>query len=123
MVGLSRRFSNFSGCKATIGLHRSTPLDLNSNLNCRNPVFCALLAIDRSDGWICSCDDDLSFGIIGILGTCALSIVLFFLTRKKLRHEVRNDRSLVVKRTVAPFLGLAWPIVALLIHVQISNNP
>src|SRR5258708_6141172 len=25
----------------------------------KNPVFCALLAIDRSDGWICSCDDNL----------------------------------------------------------------
>jgi hypothetical protein len=33
----------------------------------------------------------LTYEIIGILGTCALSTVLFFLTRKKLRDEGRND--------------------------------
>jgi O-antigen ligase len=64
----------------------------------------------------------LTYGIIGILGAGALSIALFFLARKKLRNEGRNDRSLVVRSTVAPFLGLAWLIVALLIHVQISNK-
>jgi len=63
-----------------------------------------------------------TYGIIGILGAGALSIILFFLARKKLRNEGRNDRSLVVKSTIAPFLGLAWLIVALLIHVQISNK-
>jgi len=61
-------------------------------------------------------------GIVGILGASILSIILFFLARKKLDNEGRNDRSLVVKSTVAPFLGLAWLIVALLIHVQISNK-
>jgi hypothetical protein len=64
----------------------------------------------------------LTCGITGILGAGALSIILFFLARKKLRNEGRNDRSLVVKSTVAPFLGLVWLIVALLIHVQISNK-
>jgi hypothetical protein len=44
------------------------------------------------------------------------------LARKKLRHEDRNDRNLVVMITVSPFLGLAWLILALLIHVQISNK-
>jgi hypothetical protein len=64
----------------------------------------------------------LTYGIIAILGAGALSIVLFFFARKKLRNEGRNDRSLVAKSTIAPFLGLAWLLVALLIHVQISNK-
>jgi hypothetical protein len=64
----------------------------------------------------------LTFGTIGILSVGALSIILFFLARKKLRNEGRDDRSLVVKSTVAPYLGLAWLIVALFIHVQISNK-
>ena len=64
----------------------------------------------------------LTYGIIGILGTGALSLILFLFVRKKLRNEGRNDRRFVVKSTVAPFLGLAWLIVALLIHVQISNK-
>lgn len=63
-----------------------------------------------------------TFGIIGILSACALSLLLFFLVLKKLRSEDRSDRSLVVKSTMAPFLGLAWLIVALLIHVQVSNK-
>jgi len=63
-----------------------------------------------------------TYGIIGILSAIALSAVLFGLTRKKLRHEDRNDRNLVVMITVSPFLGLAWLILALLIHVQISNK-
>jgi hypothetical protein len=64
----------------------------------------------------------LTYGIIGILGTGALSLILFLFVRKKLRNEGRNDRRFAVKNTVAPFLGLAWLIVALLIHVQISNK-
>jgi hypothetical protein len=64
----------------------------------------------------------LTFGVFGILGAVVLSIILFFLARKKLRNEGRNDRSLVIKSTVAPFLGLAWLVVALLIHVQLSNR-
>jgi len=64
----------------------------------------------------------LTFGTIGILSVGALSIILFFLARKKLRNEGRDDRSLVVKSTVAPYLGLAWLIVALFIHVQVSNK-
>ncbi len=63
-----------------------------------------------------------TYGIIAILGTCALSFILFFLARKKVCNEGRNDRSLVFKSAIAPFLGLAWLIAALLIHVQISNK-
>jgi hypothetical protein len=64
----------------------------------------------------------LTFGIAGILGSCLLSVALFFWARKKLRDEGRNERSLVVKAAVAPFLGFAWLVVALLIHVQVSNK-
>jgi hypothetical protein len=64
----------------------------------------------------------LAFGTIGIISACALSMILFFSTRKKLRNEAQDGRSLVVKSVMAPFLGLAWLLVALLIHVQVSNK-
>lgn len=63
-----------------------------------------------------------TYGIIGILGAGVLSLILFFLARRKLRDEGRTDRSLIIKTAVAPFLGLAWLVVALLIHVQVSNR-
>jgi hypothetical protein len=62
------------------------------------------------------------YGIFGILVTGVLSAVLFVSARRKLRDENRADRSLAVKCAVAPFLGLAWLILALLIHVQVSNR-
>jgi hypothetical protein len=64
----------------------------------------------------------LTYGVIGILGVSMLSLLLFFLARRKLREVGRTDRSLVKKTTAAPFVGLAWLIAALLIHVQVSNR-
>src|SRR5438270_10591584 len=63
-----------------------------------------------------------TYGLIGILGAGVLSLFLFFSARRKLRDAGRTDRGLSVKTAVAPFLGLAWLIVALLIHVQVSNR-
>ena len=64
----------------------------------------------------------LTYGIIGIVGACVLSIILFIAARRRLRGENRTERSLLVKCAAAPFLGLAWLVVALLIHVQVSNK-
>jgi hypothetical protein len=63
-----------------------------------------------------------TYGIIGIFSAAVLSLILFSLARRKLRDEGRTDRGLIVKAAVAPFLGLAWLVVALLIHVQVSNR-
>lgn len=60
--------------------------------------------------------------IIGVLGAVVLSVILFFAARRKLRGENRADRRLVVMCAAAPFLGLAWLVVALLVHVQVSNR-
>jgi hypothetical protein len=61
-------------------------------------------------------------GIIGILIAGVLSIILTTLARQKLRNEGRTDSRFVAKCAVAPFLGLAWFIFALLVHVQVSNK-
>lgn len=63
-----------------------------------------------------------AYGIAGIFCAGALSLILFLKARKKLRDEERSNRSLIFKSVAAPFLGLAWLVVALLIHVQISNR-
>jgi hypothetical protein len=64
----------------------------------------------------------ISYGILGIAGAVVLSLILFFLARGKLRREGRIDRGLTATAAAAPFLGLAWLTVALLIHVQVSNR-
>ena len=64
----------------------------------------------------------LSYGILGIVSASAMSLVLLSQARRKLRNEGRNDLGFVVKSAGAPFFGLGWLIVALLIHVQVSNR-
>ena len=64
----------------------------------------------------------LAWGLVGIVGAGVLSLILFTLARRRLREEGRADRTFIVKHAVAPFLGLAWLVVSLLIHVQISNR-
>jgi hypothetical protein len=63
-----------------------------------------------------------TYGIVGIFCAGVLSLVLFLKARKKLGDESRRDQSLIFKSAVAPFLGLAWLLVALLVHVQVSNR-
>jgi hypothetical protein len=60
--------------------------------------------------------------IIGVVGAVVLSVILFFAARRKLRGENRTDRRLLLMCAAAPFLGLAWLVVALLVHVQVSNR-
>lgn len=60
--------------------------------------------------------------IIGVVGAAVLSSILFFASRRKLRVESRTDRRLLVTCVAAPFLGLAWLVIALLVHVQVSNR-
>jgi hypothetical protein len=63
-----------------------------------------------------------TYGIVGIFCAGVLSLVLFLKARKKLSDGGHRDRSLIFKSTAAPFLGLAWLLVALLVHVQVSNR-
>jgi hypothetical protein len=63
-----------------------------------------------------------TYGIVGILGAGVLSLILFLKARRKLRDEGRRDHSLILKSVAAPFLGLAWLLVAVLIHIQASNR-
>jgi hypothetical protein len=63
-----------------------------------------------------------TYGIVGIFCACSLSLILFLKARKKLSDEGRRDQSLIFKTAAAPFLGLAWLLVALLVHVQVSNR-
>jgi hypothetical protein len=64
----------------------------------------------------------LTYAFVGVVGAVIFSLILFFLVRRKLRGEARSDRSLTIKAAAAPFLGLAWLVAALLIHVQVSNK-
>ncbi len=63
----------------------------------------------------------VTLGLVGLVLSCALSIVLYIVARVRIRRGVSSPRATVVG-ALAPFLGLFWLVVALLIHVQISNR-
>jgi hypothetical protein len=64
----------------------------------------------------------LAYGFFGIVAACVLSLLFYLLAKRKLRNEGRNLRTLVVVSAQAPFIGLLWLVMALLIHVEISNR-
>lgn len=63
----------------------------------------------------------LTYGFLGFLAACVASLCLYFYSRRRAREE-GCSRRLVIATTVAPFVALLWLVVALLIHVQISNK-
>jgi len=63
----------------------------------------------------------LTYGVLGFLAACVASLCLYFYSKRRAREEGRS-RNVVVVTTVAPFVALLWLVIALLIHVQISNK-
>lgn len=64
----------------------------------------------------------ITYGFVGLLVACSLSVCLFIAARRKVRREVLKGRTLTAISTLAPFLGLLWLAVALLLYIQISNR-
>ena len=64
----------------------------------------------------------LTYGVFAIVGACVLSLLLYRHAKKRLRNEGPNRRTSVVVSALAPFFGLIWLVIALLIHVEISNR-
>jgi len=64
----------------------------------------------------------VTFGFFALVTTCVLSLILYGLAKRKLQEAETRNNSLVVISVFAPFCGLLWLVVALLLHVQISNR-
>ena len=60
----------------------------------------------------------ISWVLVGTIGAVFLSICLYVYTKRNLRKSTRT----AIESAAAPFLGLAWLTVALLIHLQVSNR-
>ena len=64
----------------------------------------------------------LIFGFLGIFVASVLSVCLYVFAKRKVRREGLVGHRLTVVSSFSPFLGLLWLLVALLLHVQISNR-
>ncbi len=64
----------------------------------------------------------LTWGFISLIVAAGLSLFLFLYTRSRISVGTPKRRKVILVSAMAPFLGLFWLIVALLIHVQISNR-
>jgi uncharacterized BrkB/YihY/UPF0761 family membrane protein len=64
----------------------------------------------------------VTYGFLLIVVATIASIVLVMLIRKRFPQGLEGRRAFLNICGFAPFAGLLWLIVALLIHVQISNK-
>jgi hypothetical protein len=64
----------------------------------------------------------ITYGFFAVVGACVLSLMLYFHAKKSLQNESPNSRKSVTIIVLAPFFGLLWIVMALLIHVEISNR-
>jgi hypothetical protein len=63
----------------------------------------------------------ITFGFIGIVATALLSVLLYFLAKKKIEKANRYSSSLPRQMARLPIFALVWLVTALLMHVVISN--
>jgi len=64
----------------------------------------------------------LTWSFLGLVAASASSLVLFLYARQRACNEGHRRRWVVGASALAPFLGLLWLVVALLLHVQITNR-
>jgi hypothetical protein len=64
----------------------------------------------------------VTYGFLLIVAATIASIAMVMLARKRLPQGLEGRRAFLSICGFAPFAGLLWLIVALLIHVQISNK-
>lgn len=60
-------------------------------------------------------------GIVGIVIASILSVILYFVARRRVERGISSQRATFVG-AVVPFFGLLWFVFAFFIHVQISNR-
>lgn len=64
----------------------------------------------------------LTYGFFGAVIACLLSLLLYSIAKDRFRDKTGDRSRLALMSERAPFLGLGWLVIALLIHVQISNR-
>lgn len=63
-----------------------------------------------------------TFAVIGFVLAFLLSLALFIAARRRERKIGLDGHRLTIVSASAPFLGLVWLFLALLLHVEISNH-
>jgi hypothetical protein len=64
----------------------------------------------------------LMYGFLGLIATSILSLCLCFFAKRRFSKEGNYRQRVAVASALAPFLALLWLVVALLIHIVISNG-
>lgn len=63
-----------------------------------------------------------TYGILGLIGACVLSLILYKFAKGRVLDAGLTRHRLTREAAAASFLGLLWLVVALLLHVAISNR-
>jgi len=64
----------------------------------------------------------LIYGSVALIVAIVSSLILYSVAKGKVRSGRLRDHALTRASALAPFFGLAWLLVAFLIHVAISNE-
>ncbi len=64
----------------------------------------------------------LTYGLLGVIAAGIVSVCLYSCTKRRVRKDEHRRNNVALLSAAAPFVGLLWLAVALLIHVQISNK-
>jgi hypothetical protein len=64
----------------------------------------------------------LMCGFLGLITAGVSSLCLYFYAKRRIPPERPGRHRVVVASAIAPFLALLWLVMALLIHVAISNE-
>lgn len=62
------------------------------------------------------------YGSLILVAAGITSLCLCFYARKRISPEAKGRRKALILTAIAPFLGVCWLAVALLLHVEISNR-
>lgn len=63
----------------------------------------------------------LTYGLFALIAGSVSSVCLYFYAKRRVRKE-GYSRKVIAVSALAPFLALLWLVVALVIHVEISNT-
>lgn len=64
----------------------------------------------------------LTYGVLALIVAAISSLALFFYSKRSIPETSPNRGRVIALSVATPFIALLWLVVALLIHVQISNR-
>jgi hypothetical protein len=62
------------------------------------------------------------FGLLTLTAACVTSLCLYLYLRRRIAPDVEGRRKALTLTSLAPFAGVCWLVLVLVLHVEISNR-